>query len=530
MPQSRHITHSGRPASDRHDIVDAQHDIEDELATSVELIHRHQTTKHGVYVGAPGLLLMDWTIMDVVRNLRDSHGDAIIAPKVNLYSWFPFQKPTSGSRTAFLETDVGAAALILISDLRDGHLDVKGGTDRSRASAILLREAVQVAVDGDDAKDDDGCEVLYGRAGLLYTLLFLRAETHARRRETAEQEIPPDAFVTIVEQLCHDQNIAALVDEIVTRGRRGARQYAMEARSRDRSVGRAPPLMWSWHGKRYLGSAHGVAGILQMLVSVPSHILKQHWEPIIHTVQWLVDVQDSSTGNWTHKASRDLLEPSSHATVTDDHAMVQWCHGASGILILFSALLSRRQHVGATLEIPESLDSAMRSSLALGAKLIYERGLLRKGVGLCHGVAGSVYALLAASDVLDKPPSHSNQPVQDSKRVRATRSRSQQYRDQHLPDGHRSELTERQWLLRAFHLAHLATSYRKFTLRGEMRSPDRQASLFEGLAGMCCAWAEILRRMEDIMVQGNSDGIFDAEGVEWRRRRGVPGYDDLPLW
>lgn len=29
-----------------------------------------------------------------------------------------------------------------------------------------------------------------------------------------------------------------------------------------------PPLMYEWHGKKYLGAAHGIAGILFVLIQV----------------------------------------------------------------------------------------------------------------------------------------------------------------------------------------------------------------------------------------------------------------------
>ncbi|KAI0788913.1 hypothetical protein BC629DRAFT_1440115 [Irpex lacteus] len=458
-----------QPPVEEDDIGDARRDIEAELTFSVSAIYRHQTSKHGVYVGAPGMLMMEWTITDIVHTLRDSNDDSIMPPKTNLYAWFPFQKPTAGSRTGFLDTDIGAATLILISDLREGLLDAKGGTDRSRASAILVREAVQLAVDGNDPKDDDGCEVLYGRAGLLYALLFLKEETRVRRLETHDRERALDAFSDIVEQLCHEQNIAALVDEIIARGRRGAKFYASEARSRDQQTIHAPALMWSWHGKRYLGGAHGIAGILQMLVSVPSYMLQKHWDSILHTLQWLVDIQDPDTGSWSHKASRDMLTEastshSSSRSNRDSDTMVQWCHGAPGVLILFSKLLRQEDSYG--LDLPESLCDSMRDALLRGADLVYERGLLRKGVGLCHGIAGSVYTLLAVSDVLDEQPSASLSTHPDS---RPKRARSRSHRTTHGG----FDATQRYWFSRAFHLAHLATSYRKITQRGEMRSPDR---------------------------------------------------------
>ena len=111
-------------------------------------------------------------------------------------------------------------------------------------------------------------------------------------------------------------------------------------------------------------------------------------------------------------------------------------------------------------------------------ELIYKRGLLVKGVGLCHGVAGSIFALLSASDVMDS--------------------------DDRLP----------LFFLKAVHLAVLATRWRKMTEKGEMKVPDRPYSLYEGLAGVCVAWTAILERL-------SPDG-------KWQRGLlGMPGFDDL---
>jgi hypothetical protein len=56
MAQDRHIPHSGTPPSNEADILEARRDIQAELAFSLRAIQRHQTSKHGVYVGAPGWL------------------------------------------------------------------------------------------------------------------------------------------------------------------------------------------------------------------------------------------------------------------------------------------------------------------------------------------------------------------------------------------------------------------------------------------------------------------------------------------
>jgi hypothetical protein len=185
----------------------------------------------------------------------------------------------------------------------------------------------------------------------------------------------------------------------------------------------------------------------------------------------------------------------------------RWCHGAPGILILFATLLRQEESYG--LYLPESLCDDMQDALIRGSKLVYERGLLRKGVGLCHGVSGSVYTLLAISDVLDEPFSYPTHP--ETRPVRSTRSKSQLQQANPEPPPMQS-------FYRALHLTHLAASYRKLTQQGQMRTPDRPVSLYEGLAGMCCAWAEVLRRLDSMSYSANGDSL----------RRGIPGYSDLP--
>ena len=63
------------------------------------------------------------------------------------------------------------------------------------------------------------------------------------------------------------------------------------------------------------------------------------------------------------------------------------------------------------------------------------------------------------------------------------------------------------------HLAHLACAYQRLEARGEMGTPDRPYSLYAGVAGMVCAWADVVRRI---------DG-------EAREGRGMPGYDDFSV-
>lgn len=59
--------------------------------------------------------------------------------------------------------------------------------------------------------------------------------------------------------------------------------------------------------------------------------------------------------------------------------LVQWCHGAPGPLLLFARAYE-------TWNDPRYLAWAEDA-----ADVVWARGFLRKGNGLCHGVAGNAY-------------------------------------------------------------------------------------------------------------------------------------------
>ena len=39
-----------------------------------------------------------------------------------------------------------------------------------------------------------------------------------------------------------------------------------------------------------------------------------------------------------------------------------------------------------------------------------------------------------------------------------------------------------------------------------MLSPDYPHTLYGGVAGMCCAWAEVVRRVDWVLSRGNGNG------------------------
>ncbi|OBZ77248.1 LanC-like protein 2 [Grifola frondosa] len=438
---------------------------------------------------------MDWRVSEVIPPL------ALPTTPISSLIAVPFSEPQSGADASFLETSVGPATLVLVRQLRrrqlhlrqqppEGHTLRHPHKTKSEGDALveeielnetwdecvqLLDNTVQVALD--EQVGGGGCEVLYGRAGLLYALLFLRAELSAARTALAQTPHDRDRVIASVIRLSSDANISALVNDIIQRGITGAKLYKDELDDEEKAL--APPLMWSWHGKRYLGAAHGVAGILQMLISCPLRALSPHWPAIVETVQWLLAIQNP-LGNWPTKAGKYMCQITGGSAVSkeakrvnvgeeDEEELIQWCHGAPGVLILLSTFLQRASH-SPSLELPSPLLESIIAALKRGGELVYARGLLRKGVGLCHGVAGSVYALLAVSDALDKT-------------LVGTQGRD------HVDEN------DAYWLLRAVHLADLAAAFQALTQKGQMSVPDRPYSLYEGIGGMCCAWAEVVTRL-----------------------------------
>lgn len=80
-------------------------------------------------------------------------------------------------------------------------------------------------------------DLLYGRAGFLWAALFIN-------KYLGLETIPHDLLMPVVEA-------------VLAGGRAGAS---------DRT---ACPLMYRWHGTRYYGAAHGLAGILHVLLHFP---------------------------------------------------------------------------------------------------------------------------------------------------------------------------------------------------------------------------------------------------------------------
>lgn len=246
------------------------------------------------------------------------------------------------------------------------------------------------------------CELLYGRAGYLYALLYAHkhcstpigvppqdfhldtkstastihttttSSTSFPASQTSPAKTPPlhtttaaETSVSLEPSLCVPADlIHAVVSQIIKEGR----ENGLEPDS-------PFPLTFFWHDKLYLGAAHGLAGILLILLYVkemfPFILTSRDWNDISATIDALLHLQ-TDDGNFL----------SSIGSRRDD--LVQWCHGACGFVPL---LVAFARHAS---------DSAVYVTAAERAcSLLWERGLLLKGVGLCHGIGGNALAFLS---------------------------------------------------------------------------------------------------------------------------------------
>ncbi|SLM37217.1 Lanthionine synthetase C-like [Lasallia pustulata] len=229
-------------------------------------------------------------------------------------------------------------AAVLSSPKRGGIADEAMATTTTTALLTSsLSHATSVVAMAAQTISPEHCpsnEWLYGRAGTLYLLRALKSHF------TSSSPAPgADALLTAIET-----TIAAICGTILH-----------------------SPRPWTWHNKHYLGAAHGSVGIItQVVLSRPA------CAPAVRDD--LVAVLDAqlSSGNW----------PSSLPFSGDDK-LVQFCHGAPGVVISLRSLAPYFPELGAEIE----------SAVERGERCVVERGALRKEACLCHGMAGNAMAV-----------------------------------------------------------------------------------------------------------------------------------------
>uniref|UniRef100_A0A3Q1GDQ9 Glutathione S-transferase LANCL1 n=1 Tax=Acanthochromis polyacanthus TaxID=80966 RepID=A0A3Q1GDQ9_9TELE len=180
-------------------------------------------------------------------------------------------------------------------------------------------------------------EMLYGRMGYLYSLVFIN-------QQLGQDRIPL-------------QYIQQISEAVVASGEHLSRKFRVQNQS---------PLMYEWYQEQYVGAAHGLAGIYYFLMQVQQHVHRL----VKPSVDYVCHLR-FPTGNYPPCIGddRDLL--------------VHWCHGSPGVIYM---LLQAYKTFG----VPQYLEDALYCG-----EVVWRYGLLKKGYGLCHGAAGNAYTFLA---------------------------------------------------------------------------------------------------------------------------------------
>lgn len=277
------------------------------------------------YTGYTGIALL-------YLRLYDNTGDQVYLQRCLDYAK-RILRNLNGRRVTFLCGDAGPLAVGAV-------VHHKLQNEKESNDCIMKLLQLHKSVVNPDADLPD--ELLYGRAGYLYALLYLNTEI---RPDTVPQE-----------------TIKEMVDAVIESGK----TLSKEERKTDRC-----PLLFQWHNKQYVGAAHGLAGIYYTLMQPLSNLDQEA----------LFDLVKPSIDYLRHKKFRSGNYPSSLSNESD--RLVHWCHGAPGVIhMLLQAYKIFKEE--------KYLKDAIECS-----DVIWQRGLLRKGYGICHGTAGNGYAFLS---------------------------------------------------------------------------------------------------------------------------------------
>ncbi|XP_013187674.2 lanC-like protein 3 [Amyelois transitella] len=289
-----------------------------------------KTVDGGLYVGCTGISYMFYCL---AKNPFLSEFKRIYLEK-SLEYLKPALETSAGDKTSFLLGDAGTLALASVLNKESGN---------QFADSLAKYRALQSYYLNPKFLKCGGDEFFVGRAGYIAGALWIS-------RELQTEALAKDELYKICDMIVHS-----------------GKEYASKHRS-------PCPLMYHYYNTEYLGAAHGISFILQMLMTVPGYLEHntQAAKDIRTTVEFIASLQ-TEDGNWP--CCMDEIDQ-------NDHKLVHWCHGAPGTIYLMAkAYLVFK-------------DEKYLNACIKAGKVVWQKGLLRKGPGICHGVAGNGYVFL----------------------------------------------------------------------------------------------------------------------------------------
>ncbi|RZF48894.1 hypothetical protein LSTR_LSTR003274 [Laodelphax striatellus] len=246
----------------------------------------------------------------------------------------------AGNIVGFLLGASGCHAVSAVLNHCIGHEEVSKNNVEQYSSAMNMCLPINFLPYGGD-------ELLVGRAGVINGDIWLE-------NVLGRKNIPTDLLVKVCKSTFDSGQIYA---------RAHCPHFA---------------LMYSYYQTEYLGAAHGLSSIVQMLLSVPE-FLSAYPEAVPYLKKSVDDLLSVQTENGNFPPAMDEVGSNSRSS---DNELVHWCHGGPGVIYLLAKaylIWKEERYLIACLKIGD---------------LVWEKGLLKKGPGICHGIAGSGYVFL----------------------------------------------------------------------------------------------------------------------------------------
>ena len=191
-----------------------------------------------------------------------------------------------------------------------------------------------------------------------------------------------------------------------------------------------------------LSSNKGTAGILSVLLSCRLDEIQPHIPGIVKSISQLCRV------GIAHNGHLPMSIPPMPSSASRTSPLVQICHGAPGLLLLLACAQRNRDFA------QRYWRNEWYEALGHASQRVWEEGLLSKGGGVCHGIAGNAFPWITFASAAGSGEKDAD-------------------------------------VCLGFALPMLlhARETRPFRENEQFRMPDHPYSLFEGLAGTALVWA-----------------------------------------
>ena len=329
------------------------------MKKSIDSLGRKRT-KTSFYTGTGGNIYIYWKqylFHDKKKDFLDNFYQAL---KTNLSIIEKENEEEEKSTNSFFMGDSGIYLFYCIYASESNNKEIFGENFNKLINLKIISENKNSEV-----------ELLYGTSGYLYSLLFLKK--YLLSQDNKNNIIDKNQIKLL------DKTIIEIFNILINSGIKSMKKFGWEK-----------SLLYPFHisgnkpPKFYLGAAHGLIGTLYMLLSTIKfypELLKQEisenntktsiFEILLKSIKYVQTLQIKSTGNFP-----------SDVEGKDSGDKVHFCHGCIGAIYLF--LLAEEFFP----------NNGFKETAFLSNKCLWERGLLYKGNGVCHGMSGVIYGLI----------------------------------------------------------------------------------------------------------------------------------------